>query len=90
MEKLESVYVVEANFRWSDVGNWLSLIEIGFENAKKLVKVDSQNIFAITEKPILVVGIDDVVVVENENGILVASMKDIERIREGVRKILKE
>ena len=88
MEKSDNVYVVEADFEWSDVGNWLSLMEIGFKGSDKVVKVDSERVFVISGKPVLVVGIDDVIVVENENGILVASMKDMERIREGVRRIL--
>ena len=88
MEKSDKIHVVKATFGWSDVGNWKSLKELGYKGKLEPVVVDADEVFAITDKPLVIVGVSDVVVVETEEGILVASQKDLERIREGVRKVL--
>ncbi len=87
MEKSKNVFVVEASFEWSDVGNWNSLKELGYKGEVEPVIVDGENVYVIAKKPVVVVGVSDVVVVESEKGVLVVSQKDLEKIREGVRKV---
>lgn len=86
MEKADKIYLVKSDFVWSDVGNWNSLKELGVENSKNTVLIDS-NAFVQTTKPTIVIGLKDIIVIETENGILVVDEKDVERIREGVDKI---
>ncbi|MCX7653727.1 MAG: mannose-1-phosphate guanylyltransferase [Fervidobacterium sp.] len=87
MEKADKIFVVKAQFSWSDVGNWKSLEEIGVKNSDRSVVIDGENVFVKSTKPTIVIGVSDIVVVETENGILVADKKDLEKIREGIKKL---
>jgi len=87
MEKAEQMYTVKARFIWSDVGNFLSLKELGMKNSKDAVTIDSENVFINTTKPTIVIGMSDVVIVETQNGILVSKMQGLEKIRDALRKI---
>lgn len=86
MEKADKIYTIKADFVWSDVGNWKSLQELGVENSVKVVLIDS-NAFVQTTKPTIVIGVNNVVVVETENGILVANESQLEKIREALNRI---
>jgi mannose-1-phosphate guanylyltransferase len=86
MEKADRIYLVKSDFIWSDVGNWRSLKELGVENSKNTVLIDS-NAFVQTTKPTMVIGLNNIIVVETENGILITDEKQLERIREGMRNI---
>lgn len=90
MEKVNKVYMVKANFIWSDVGNWKSLQELGVQNSEQLVLVDSKNVFARTTKPTIIVGINNLVVIETENGILISNDRKFDKIREGVSKLTEQ
>ncbi|MEN3041746.1 MAG: mannose-1-phosphate guanylyltransferase [Fervidobacterium sp.] len=87
MEKADNIFVIKAQFSWSDVGNWKSLEEIGVKNSDRSVVIDGENVFVKSTKPTIVIGVSDIVVVETENGILVADKKDLEKIREGIKKL---
>jgi mannose-1-phosphate guanylyltransferase len=89
MEKADRILVVKASFVWSDVGNWKSLEEIGITNSADAVTIDGENVFVRTTKPTMVLGLSDIIVVETNNGILVADKKDLEKIREGLRRLRK-
>lgn len=86
MEKADRIFVVRASFTWSDVGNWKSLAELGVKNSPSSVLIDS-NAFVQTTKPTIVIGVNNIVVIETENGILVADERQLERIKEALRHI---
>ncbi|MEJ5258283.1 MAG: sugar phosphate nucleotidyltransferase [Fervidobacterium sp.] len=86
MEKADKIYTIKADFVWSDVGNWKSLQELGVKNSPNTVLIDS-NAFVQTTKPTIVIGVNNVVVVETENGILVADESQLEKIREALKRI---
>jgi mannose-1-phosphate guanylyltransferase len=48
----------------------------------KVHLIDSENVFVKSNKNVGVVGVDDVVVIETENGILVAKEDRVNNIRE--------
>lgn len=81
MEKADRIYVMRANFTWSDVGNFKSLKELGMKSSGHVILRDSENVFALTTKPTVVIGVKDVVIVESEHGILVCDMEQTEKIR---------
>jgi len=43
-----------------------------------------------TSKPAIVIGVSDVVIVENENGILVCKMDQIDRLRDALKTLEQE
>ncbi len=96
MEKAENVYVICADFGWSDLGTWGSL----YEHLKKDEKgnsVSGEHIFlydssnciinASNDKLIVLQGLDDYIVVESNNSILICKREEEQKIRQFVNDI---
>lgn len=80
MEKLkdEDVYIVPADFAWSDVGNWSTVYEqlqnAGLPLAKgNVIESDSSNnlIYANKDQTIVTIGMKDFVVINHKNHLLI-------------------
>jgi len=93
MEKAHNVFVLTADFGWSDLGTWGSL----YENKEKdengnvvigdnLFSYDTKNcIVNITDDKIIVMqGLDGYIVVESDNAILICRKEDEQQIRQFV------
>jgi mannose-1-phosphate guanylyltransferase len=85
MEKADRIVMVKAEFVWSDVGNFNSLKDLGVKNSQHTVVMNTENLFVKTSKPIIVIGVSDTIIVENENGILVCKMDQLDRLREALK-----
>lgn len=96
MEKAENVYVISADFGWSDLGTWGSL----YDHLKKdnkgnsvtgnnVLLYDSSNCIINTSKDKLVVlqGLNDYIVVESNDSILICKREDEQKIRQFVNDI---
>jgi len=75
-EKSDNVVVVEGDFGWSDIGSFDSLADLSLKNGNKKGKYigyDSKNIFthSQTNKLITTIGVEDLVIIENNDSILV-------------------
>jgi len=86
MEKSENVRVVPVELEWSDVGNWESIRELeGYsESSEKTCFIDAENVFVKSHsgKKIGIIGLDNIVVVETDEGILVCREEDCQKVRE--------
>ena len=78
MEKTRSAVVLEARFDWSDVGAWDVVQETGAADADGNVVVgeatvsSARNVYVRSEgRPVAVIGVDDVMVVATDDGVLV-------------------
>jgi mannose-1-phosphate guanylyltransferase len=96
MEKVKEVKMFKAGFRWSDVGAWSSVYELnakdGQGNAafrKNNIFIDSENslVFSTEEKPIAVIGLRDIAVINTGNGILVADLNHLQKVKEVTRRL---
>ncbi|KZL89717.1 mannose-1-phosphate guanylyltransferase [Clostridium magnum] len=94
MEKAKNIYVIPADFGWDDIGTWYSVERYREKDDNNNVCVGdikniegSNNIVVSKEKPIVVVGLDDVFVVESDDIIFVGKKEDIERIKEIKKKV---
>lgn len=96
MEKAKNVYVMASDFGWSDLGTWGSLFDIRSKDENNNATVgnnvmlfDSQNCVINMPKDKLVVlqGMDDYIVVEEDNILLVCKKQDEQNIREIVNTI---
>ena len=99
MEKAENVYVLVAEFGWSDLGTWGSLYEEldkdGNENTvsgKHVFMYDSTgNIVNAGDDHLVVIqGLKDCIVVQNGNIILVCRREDEQKIKQFVNEIKTE
>lgn len=90
MEKSDNVYVMPSDFGWSDLGTWGSLYSIRKKdnNANTMVgdnilSYDSKNCIVNMPKDKLVViqGLDDYIVVEDDGVLLICKKADEQQIR---------
>ena len=80
MEKTQRAAVIPGSFGWSDIGTWDALWDISDKNADgnvtvgEVVAVDSSNVYASTDGPLVgVVGMTDAVVVATRDAVLVCN-----------------
>jgi mannose-1-phosphate guanylyltransferase/mannose-6-phosphate isomerase len=85
------VAVLPLDARWSDVGAWSALWEIGEKDAGgnvlvgDVLTVDTSNTLVIAEDRLVAcVGLQDVVIVETPDAILVANRSEIQKVKEVV------
>lgn len=86
IEKAEQLAVVSASFDWMDIGNFKDLHDVvvkdeanNYMKGENIHAIEVENTFVRNEepdKPIAVIGLDNIVVVNTKDGILVAR-KDV-------------
>jgi mannose-1-phosphate guanylyltransferase len=97
MEKSSSIKMVKASFEWDDVGSWLSLERItdGDTNSNHHIGKSSfyhkskGNISSIKKELVCFLGVDDLVVVEEDDVLFIASktgLKDIKNLLSELKK----
>ncbi len=96
MEKANNVYVLSADFGWSDLGTWGSLYENRPQDAqgnaivgKNVLMYDSSNCIVNmpNDKVVVLEGMNDFIVVESENVLLVCRKTDEQQIRQFVNDV---
>lgn len=96
MEKADNVYVLSSDFGWSDLGTWGSLYAIRekdeFDNTiigKNVMTYDTKNSIVNVKGNRLVVlqGLDDYIVVDDDNILLVCKKTDEQNIRQIVNDV---
>lgn len=97
MEKSDKVYVLSSDFGWSDLGTWGSLYEIrskdGHGNSivgRNVMMYDSTKCIVNMPKDKLVVlqGLEDYIVVEDDSILLVCRKEDEQQIRKFVNDVM--
>ena len=96
MECADRVYNIEATFDWDDVGSWISvskyLEESGEDNRTNttLTEMDSQSNIVYNTRPdshIALLGVDDLIVVQTDDGVLIANRHQADAIKKLVKKL---
>jgi len=95
MERHSNVAVIEAPFRWDDVGSWQAIARLsapdkdGNSVRGTHVGIDTKNtiIYGDANHAIITIDIDDLVVVHTSNATLVAPKSSEERVREAVKEL---
>jgi mannose-1-phosphate guanylyltransferase len=97
MEHAKNIYLVEGNFVWNDLGSWESVYLTsekdvnGNSIAGEAVIVDSKNSYIYSETGIVaLVGLDDVIVVQDGNTTLVCKRDKAEEIKKVVDQLKAE
>ena len=93
MEKAENVYMLMADFGWSDLGTWGSLFDLSEKdydtNAslrnKSLFIESSNNLVTLPENKLAVIqGLDDYIIAESEDILLICKKSEEQRIKQFV------
>jgi mannose-1-phosphate guanylyltransferase len=90
MERAANVSASIGEFGWSDVGSWRAVARItGTDRSTSLVTHDSSGVYAQTagERPVAVVGLDNIGVIESPEGLLVVNLDRAELLSNLVRKL---
>ncbi len=96
MEKADNVYVLCANFGWSDLGTWGSLYEHfdhdnhgNASSATKFQPFDTKNcmIHVPDNKLVVIQGLDDYIVVDTEDVLMICRKEDEQSIRQMVDEV---
>jgi len=96
MEKADNVYVMSVDFGWSDLGTWGSLYDIRAKDSasnavvgNNVMMYDSSDCIVNMPKDKLVVlqGLNDYIVVEDDNALLICRKQDEQQIRQFVNDI---
>lgn len=99
MEKADNVYVLISDFGWSDLGTWGSLYETRNKDVnsntivgKNVMTYDTKNCIVNMPKDKLVVlqGLDDYIVVEDNNILLICKKGEEQQIRQFVADVMSE
>jgi mannose-1-phosphate guanylyltransferase len=90
MEKSDKVYLVKGNFSWSDVGSWEAVYQLGEKDEDGNVKIGSTYLDMVHDSYIYspdkftaVIGLDNIVVINNEDALLVCKMdksQDVKKV----------
>ncbi len=95
MEKVKEVVMFGAGFSWNDVGAWLSVYELnkkdgkGNVNVRENIIIDSENslVYSTQDKPVALIGLENVAVINTENGILVSKMDQLQSVKDVVNRL---
>lgn len=91
MEKAEEIFICPANFGWSDLGTWGSLLVQSkrdlYGNAligNDIQVIDSKNniIHATQEKKVVVQGLEGYIVAEKDDTLLICKLSEEQRIKQ--------
>lgn len=91
MEKAEEIFVFPANFGWSDLGTWGSLLAQShrdlYGNAtigNNIQMIESKNniVHTLNEKKVVVQGLEGYIVAEEDGTLLICKMSEEQRIKQ--------
>jgi Mannose-1-phosphate guanylyltransferase len=96
MENAHNIFVVPSTFGWDDIGTWKSVERYRERDANNNICVGSvnnissnNNIIMGKGKPIVVVGLDDILIAETDEIIFIGKKDNIENIKE-IKKHIKQ
>ena len=91
LEKAEEIFVMPADFGWSDVGTWGSLITLADKDANgnavvgnnvKLYESKNCMVHTSQERKVVIQGLDGYIVAEKDNTLLICKLSEEQRIKE--------
>jgi mannose-1-phosphate guanylyltransferase len=95
MERYPDVAVLEANFRWDDVGSWRAIGRLATPDEQgncvrgKYLPIQSQRmiVYGADDHLLVTIGLQDMIVVHTKDATLVAPKDEEERVREVVNQL---
>ncbi|HCN83286.1 MAG TPA: mannose-1-phosphate guanylyltransferase [Sphingobacteriaceae bacterium] len=92
MEKADNVYVLPADFGWSDLGTWSSIYDLTEKDyvgnavipSEKVIMYDSSNCLVNVpkDKVVILQGLHDFIVVESNNALLICPKEEEQSIKQ--------
>ncbi len=91
MEKARNVVTIPGDFGWSDVGTWAAVARLAGSGNAELHTREATGVFAQSEsgRRVVAVGVDNVAIIESDEGILVLDLSKPELLSEVVKTLTK-
>lgn len=90
VEKESNIYMSKCDTKWRDLGNWKEVVDFFKEKGEiknlKFEEFISKNNTAISEKKVIFLGTEDLIVVDGPNGILVANKDSATELKKYIKK----
>lgn len=86
-EKSRQVAMIEASFRWSDVGSWDELAATPSAGEEPVVSVESSGSFVHADLPVALCGVEDLIVVVKNGVVLVCKRGESQLVRRAVTEL---
>lgn len=82
MEKAPNGATVPGEFGWSDLGTWKAVADYAGSNPPQLRSAKSSGLYVLSsdDKPIVVVGVNNVAIIDSANGLLVLNLDETEAL----------
>jgi mannose-1-phosphate guanylyltransferase len=97
MEKAREVRMFQAEYYWNDVGAWSSVYDLEKKDSRgnvnrgdRVVFQDSANSLVFTnlaDKPVILIGVDRLAVIDTEKGLVVSDMGQLQKIKDALKKL---
>lgn len=89
MEKSKKVYVIKANFKWSDLGSWDEVFRIKTKDKNNNVLIgdsyskDSKNNLVMSPKGFIgLIGVEDMIIINTKEGLLICRKERSQEVKE--------
>jgi mannose-1-phosphate guanylyltransferase/mannose-6-phosphate isomerase len=86
-EKSRKVAMIQASFRWSDVGSWDELAATPSAGDEPVVSVESDGNFVHADLPVALCGVEDLIVVVKNGVVLVCRRGESQLVRRAVTEL---
>jgi len=96
MEKAEKRVVILVDYGWSDVGSWKALYDVSQKDENDNVLrckneiIESKNNYINSNKFVALIGVENLVVIDSEDALLIASKNRSEDVKKIVEKLKKD
>lgn len=93
MEKADNVCLVKGDFDWNDLGSWEQIYELSKKNKNgnavsgEVILHDVSNSFISSDEFVAVIGLDDIVVVQDNGATIICKRERSEEIKDIVDKL---
>lgn len=94
LEKADRIYTIPGSFGWDDVGSWLAIERLQETNSEgnvvsgNVITINSTNcIIQGNEKLIAAVGLDDIVIVNTDDALLIATKEHCGEIKQVMKQL---
>ena len=97
MEHAKNIYLVEGNFDWNDLGSWESVYQVdkkdengNVQNGEAILLESKNSYIHADDAMVAVIGLEDVVVVQEGNAILVCKRDNTKQVKKVVEQLKSE
>ena len=89
LEKSKDIYVIPSDIGWDDVGSWKAIERYKDKDSKGNIHMGniktlngSQNLAISTSSKVIIDGLSDIYVIENDGKIIIGKKENVDKVKE--------